>query len=52
MELRHLHGWDLTPTEAPKGEVVGHAVRTRTPRKDPVFVSQGNRIRLRDAAVT
>jgi len=31
-----------------QGEVVGFAVRTRATRKDPVFVSPGNLIRLED----
>lgn len=31
-----------------KGEVVGYAVRTRVTRKDPVFVSPGNLIRVED----
>jgi deoxyribonuclease V len=38
---------DTTPIER-KGTVVGYAVRTRATRKDPVFVSQGNLIRLED----
>lgn len=38
---------DVTPIER-KGHVVGYAVRTRATRKDPVFVSQGNLIRLED----
>lgn len=31
-----------------RGKVVGYAVRTRSTRKDPVFVSPGNLIRLED----
>lgn len=31
-----------------KGETVGYAVRTRATRKDPVFVSPGNLVRLED----
>ncbi len=38
---------DISPIER-KGEVVGYAVRTRATRKDPVFVSQGNLIRIED----
>jgi deoxyribonuclease V len=38
---------DTTPIER-KGEIVGYAVRTRATRKDPVFVSQGNLIRIED----
>ncbi len=38
---------DTTPIER-KGSIVGYAVRTRATRKDPVYVSQGNLIRLED----
>jgi deoxyribonuclease V len=38
---------DTTPILR-KGAVVGYAVRTRATRKDPVFVSPGNLIRLED----
>jgi deoxyribonuclease V len=38
---------DTTPIER-KGKVVGYAVRTRATRKDPVFVSPGDLIRIED----
>lgn len=38
---------DTTPILR-KGKVVGFAVRTRATRKDPVFVSPGNLVRLED----
>jgi deoxyribonuclease V len=38
---------DTTPIER-KGTVVGYAVRSRATRKDPVFVSPGNLIRVED----
>jgi deoxyribonuclease V len=38
---------DTTPIER-KGKIVGYAVRTRATRKDPVFVSPGDLIRVED----
>jgi deoxyribonuclease V len=40
---------DTTPLLR-RSEVVGYAVRTRATRKDPVFVSPGNLIRVEDVA--